>query len=85
MQCQTRLKISLVKNIGSLSGVTFRLAPHYGGLVVSNFDKCRPDIAGDVISGGSVRPIVPDKCAEFRDFRLNRSRKIPSEPIGCGI
>ena len=37
MQCQRRLQISRVKNIGNvfeLRGVAFRLAPPYGGLNV---------------------------------------------------
>ena len=42
MQCRRRLQISGVKNIGSvskLSGVAFRLAPPYGGLLVSVIGK----------------------------------------------
>ena len=37
MQFQRRFQIARVNNISSvfeLSGVTFRLAPHYGGLLV---------------------------------------------------
>ena len=37
IQCQRRLHISKVENIGNvfeLSGVAFRLAPPYGGLIV---------------------------------------------------
>ena len=39
MQCQRHLQISRVKNIDSvveLSGVAFRLAPSYGGLLIVN-------------------------------------------------
>ena len=40
MQCQRRLQITRVKNIGNIleqSGVAFRLAPPYGGLLVELF------------------------------------------------
>ena len=42
IQCQRRLQISRVKNIGNvsiLSGVAFRLAPPHGGLLVSSDEQ----------------------------------------------
>ena len=32
----------------------FRLVPSYGGLLVSNSHKCRPNVADDVISSMAV-------------------------------
>ena len=37
----------------------------------SNFDKCRPELAGDVISGVALAHIGMDGSAELGDFRLN--------------
>ena len=58
MQCQRRLQISRVKNIGSLfelSGVGFRLVvPSYGGLLILNSDNFRLGVASDVTSGVPV-------------------------------
>ena len=34
--------------------MAFRLALPYGGLLVSNFDKCRPEVAGDAIRFGGI-------------------------------
>ena len=51
----------------------------------SNIDKCRPEAAGDAISGAFVGPFVLDKCLKCRDPSFNRSREIPPEAIGNGI
>ena len=47
----------------------------------SNFDKCRPEAASDVISSTFVGSVVLDKCAKFRDPDLcsTRSREFPPE------
>ena len=42
--------------------------------VYSNFDKCRLDVAGDVISGVAVEDEVSvDVCVKFGDSRSNGS------------
>ena len=45
----------------------------------------RPEAASDIISGRFARPIVLDKCVNFRDPSLNRSREIPALAVGSGI
>ena len=40
--------------------------------VFSNFHKCRPEVAGDVISGNAVELVCVDVCAKCGDSRLNR-------------
>ena len=45
----------------------------------------RPEAASDVISGRFVRLAVPDKYVKFHGRRLNRSREIPPNAVGCGI
>ena len=42
----------------------------------SNFDKCRLEVAGDVISGVAVDWISVDVCTKFGDSVSNRSRYI---------
>ena len=44
----------------------------------------RPEAASEVISGRFLRPIVPDKCAKFRDPCSTRSREIPPGAVGGG-
>ena len=45
----------------------------------------RLEAANDVISGGFVRLIVPDKCVKCCDPCLNRSRKIAPEAVAGSI
>ena len=45
----------------------------------------RPEIAGDVILGGFVWPIDPDKPVKFCDPRSNLSQEIPHEAVGGSI
>ena len=47
----------------------------------TNFDKCRLEVAGDVISGGFMKPDVPDNRTKFGDPRLNLSRQISLEAV----
>ena len=42
----------------------------------SNFDKCRLEAAGDVISGTALHYAGSDFCAGFGDSRLNNGRII---------
>ena len=71
----------MVELIDSLSGRT----------VLRNFVQyliafcCQPEATGGVISGRFVRPVVFDKCVQFRDHRLNRFREIPPETVVRGI
>ena len=51
----------------------------------ANLDKCRPEAAGDVISGVFMGPVVLNKCVKFNEPSFNRSRKIPPEAVGGGI
>ena len=46
--------------------------------VFSNFDKCRPEVAGDVVSGAVIDPVGLDVPAKFGDSRSNHSRDIPT-------
>ena len=39
----------------------------------SNFNKCRTEVAGDVISSRFMEPDVPDNRVKFGDLRLNLS------------
>ena len=38
-----------------------------------NFDKCRPEAAGDVISGMALDYVGVDVRATFGDYKLNQS------------
>ena len=42
----------------------------------SNFDKCRPEAAGGVISGRALDDVCTDVSAGFGDSRLNSARII---------
>ena len=42
----------------------------------SNFDKCRLEVAGDVISGRLVGPDVREKHVKFGDHRLKLLEKL---------
>ena len=42
--------------------------------VFSNFHKCRPEVAGDVLSGVEVEWVGVDVRAKFGDSRLNSDR-----------
>ena len=44
--------------------------------VFANFHKCRPQVAGDVISGMTVDQVGMDGLAKFGDSRSNISRII---------
>ena len=44
-----------------------------------------PEVASDVISGKFLRPVVLNKCVNFRDPGLECSREIPPEAGGGGI
>ena len=48
--------------------------PHIWPL--SNFDKCRPEVAGDVISGVALGYVSMDVRAKLGDSRLNNGRII---------
>ena len=45
-------------------------------MAFSNFDKCRPEVAGDVISGAALVYVRVDVRAKFGDSRLNNGRII---------
>ena len=47
---------------------------HFGRC--SNFDKCRPEATGDVISSMTLDYVGTDVPASFGDFRLNDGRII---------
>ena len=51
----------------------------------SNFDKCRPEGADDVISGVALEYVVTDVSASFGDYKLNIGRIIrsPAGPVLC--
>ena len=42
----------------------------------SNFEKCQPEVASDVISRAALVYVGVDVCAKFGDSRSNRSRDI---------
>ena len=42
----------------------------------------RLEAANDVISGGFVGPVVPDKHVKFCDRRINRTLQILPEAVG---
>ena len=44
--------------------------------VFPNFDKCRPEVAGDVVSGVAVDWVGLDVCVRFGHSRFNRGRII---------
>ena len=51
----------------------------------SDFDKCRPEAAGDGISGSFVRQVVFKKGANYGHPRLNRILEISPEAVGTDI
>ena len=46
------------------------------GRFFSNFDKCRPELAGDVISGVDIEWIGDDVCVKCGDSMVNSDRII---------
>ena len=48
----------------------------------SNFKKCRPEVAGDVIFGAALAYVGVDVRAKLGDSRLNRGRIIRLWPTG---
>ena len=52
-------------------------SPPIGGLLVSNFRKCQPEVAGDVNSGLAVECVSADILAKFGDSRLTNVRGMP--------
>ena len=44
--------------------------------VFLNFDKCQPEVAGDVISIAALVYASADVCTKFGDSRLNNGRTI---------
>ena len=47
----------------------------------SNFDKCRLEVAGDVISDKPMGPDVLNNHVKFGDHHNNRSREIAPEAV----
>ena len=47
----------------------------------SNFDKCRLEVAGDVISGRLMGPDVPENSVKFGDSSNNLSREILPDAV----
>ena len=52
---------------------------HFGPF--SNFDKCRLEVAGDVLPGRLMEPDVPDNRVKYCYPRVNHSREIPPEAV----
>ena len=52
---------------------------------LSNFRKCRLEVAGDVISGRLVGPDVSDNRVKLGDLHNNLSREIAPEAVQGGI
>ena len=55
-----------------------RLKSVAGGIFgrFSNFDNCRPEVAGDVMSGAALVYVGVDVPTKFGDSRSSRSRDI---------
>ena len=71
-----------------MSDVAFCSAPPIGGPSCFNFDKCRPEAAGNVISGIALDYVSIDVPANFGNYRLNSSQiklfdVCPAIPVLC--
>ena len=51
----------------------------------SIFDKCRPEVPGDVISDMSMGPTVADKRVKSGSPGTSSSRQMPLEAVAGGI